>query len=74
MYLQILFLFSGVPNGAKESLITIDEAQNMAPEELKLIKEVNENKVIFNLFGDVRQHVEGSKGIDDWKKINRSRI
>lgn len=69
LYLQILYLFAGTPNGAKESLITIDEAQNMAPEELRLIKAVNGNGVILNLFGDVRQHVEGSKGIDDWKMI-----
>lgn len=69
LYLQILYLFSGCPNGAPESLITIDEAQNMALEELKLIKAVNGGKVIFNLFGDVKQHVEGSKGIDDWKQI-----
>ena len=69
LYLQTMYLFAGVPNGAKESLITIDEAQNMELEELKLIKAVNGNNVIFNLFGDVKQHIEGSKGIDDWKEI-----
>lgn len=69
LYLQILYLFAGTPNGAKESLITIDEAQNMAPEELRLIKAVNGNSVVLNLFGDVKQHVEGSKGIDDWKMV-----
>ena len=69
LYLQILYQFSGTPNGARESLITIDEAQNMAPEELRLIKAVNGNNVVLNLFGDVKQHVEGSKGIDDWKMI-----
>lgn len=67
LYLQILYLFSGVPNAPRESLITIDEAQNIAPEELRLIKAINGNKVIFNLFGDVKQHVEGSKGVDSWK-------
>lgn len=70
LYLQILYLFRGLPNEEKESLITIDEAQNIAPEELKLIAAVNENKVILNLFGDVKQHVEGSKGIDDWKEFS----
>ena len=69
LYLQILFLYKGVPNGRKESLITIDEAQNIEPEELRLIKAVNGGNVILNLFGDVKQHVEGSKGIDDWNKI-----
>ena len=69
LYLQIMYLFAGVPNGTKESLITIDEAQNVEPEELKLIKKVNGEKVVLNLFGDVKQHVEGTKGIDDWKQI-----
>lgn len=70
LYLQILYQFNGMPNGTSESLITIDEAQNMAPEELRLIKAVNGNRVIFNLFGDVKQHIEGEKGIDDWKMIS----
>lgn len=70
LYLQILYQFYGMPDGAKESLITIDEAQNLAPEELRLIKAVNGKKVVLNLFGDVKQHVEGEKGIDDWKKIS----
>lgn len=69
LYLQILYLFRGKPDGAKESLITIDEAQNMAPEELRLIKNINGNNVVLNLFGDIKQHVEGSKGIDDWNMI-----
>lgn len=70
LYLQILYQFSGMPNGVKESLITIDEAQNIEPEELKLIKAVNNDKVIFNLFGDIKQHIEGSKGIDDWNQFS----
>lgn len=70
LYLQILYQFRGMPNAARESLIVIDEAQNVAPEELKLIKAVNGNSVILNLFGDVRQHVEGSKGINDWEQFS----
>lgn len=70
LYLQIMYQFSGVPKAQRESLITIDEAQNVAPEELRLIKAVNGNRVVLNLFGDVKQHIEGSKGIDDWKMIS----
>ena len=69
LYLQILYQYHGEPNAARESLITIDEAQNIEPQELKLIRNVNGNKVILNLFGDVMQHVEGSKGVDDWKDL-----
>jgi DNA helicase IV len=70
MYLQILFQFSGAPNGTKESLITIDEAQNIAPVEINLIKKLNDNHVVLNLFGDVNQHIEGTKGIDKWEELN----
>ncbi len=70
LYLQILYLFKGAPNEVKESLITIDEAQNIEPEELRLIKALNGNKVVLNLFGDIKQHVEGRKGIDDWNVIS----
>lgn len=69
LYLQIMYQFNGAPNAARESLITIDEAQNMEPEELRLIKAVNGNSVVLNLFGDVKQHIEDSKGIDDWEQI-----
>ena len=41
----------------------------MELEELKLIKAVNGNNVIFNVSRDVKQHIEGSKGIDDSKGI-----
>lgn len=69
LYLQILYCFQGMPNAGKEALITIDEAQNLMPEELKLIKAVNGNQVVFNLFGDVKQHIEDTKGITDWNEI-----
>ena len=38
---------------------------------LELIKNVNGPDLVFNLYGDVNQHVEGSKGIDSWNKIRR---
>ena len=64
LYLQIMYIFNGAPNAVTESLITIDEAQNVEVEELRLIKAVNKNRVVLNLFGDIKQHVEGAKGID----------
>ena len=69
MYLQILYLFQGQPNAISESLISIDEAQNVMPSELKLIQNVNSGKVILNLYGDVKQHISNTKGIDDWNEI-----
>ena len=66
IYLQALFLFQGMPSYSKESLLAIDEAQGIAPEEIRLLKNVNGNDVVFNLYGDVFQHIEGTKGIDSW--------
>ena len=69
LYLQVLFCFQGVPNAASERLIMIDEAQNVSRQELRLIKAINGSDLVLNLFGDVNQHIEGSKGFDDWKDI-----
>ena len=70
LYTQILYVFYGPPNEKKESLITIDEAQNISVEELRLIYNVNDRGVIFNLFGDVKQHIEGEKGINSWNAFS----
>lgn len=69
IFLQVLYQCQGAPNVAKESLITIDEAQGVAPVELMLIKNVNDNKVVFNLFGDEKQHIEETKGVDSWDEL-----
>lgn len=69
LYLQILNLYQGAPNAKIETLITIDEAQTISIEELKLIKSVNRDKVILNLFGDEKQHIEGSRGINSWEEV-----
>lgn len=70
LYLQILYQYSGAPNEQKETLITIDEAQNVSPQELKLIQAVNEGSVKLNLFGDESQHIEETKGIDSWTEFD----
>ena len=71
LYLQILYQFTGAPNALKEKLITIDEAQGVAPQEIDLIRNINGGNVILNLFGDEKQHIEGSKGIDSWNEITQ---
>lgn len=68
LYLQIIYQYQGAPNGRFESLLSIDEAQSVAPEELRLLRNVNGGKVIFNLFGDIYQHIEGTKGINNWNQ------
>lgn len=68
--LQIVYNYHGVGKYKKEKLIAIDEAQNFAVEEFRLLKLVNENKAIFNLYGDERQHVENTKGINNWAELD----
>lgn len=67
IYLQTIFQFKGAPTiASKESLLAIDEAQGMAPEEIRLLRNINANRVIMNLYGDIYQHIEGTKGVDSW--------
>ena len=71
LYLQILYNINGAPNSSWERLVMIDEAQNITVNELRLIGNVNKNQTVFNLFGDVGQHVEGSKGLDSWNEVSQ---
>lgn len=68
LYLQILYQFQGRPNNGFESFLSIDEAQGIAPEEIRLLYNINDGKTVFNMFGDVYQHIEGTKGIDSWSE------
>ncbi len=72
LYLNIMYRYYGLCNGEKEALVTIDEAQSMNPNELMLIKAVNGGNVIFNLYGDIKQHFENKVGIDDWGVFNNA--
>lgn len=73
LYTQIMYQFRGAPNEAGEQLITIDEAQTLTPVEMRLIRNVNGSRVVLNLFGDVHQHIEGTKGVDRWGDLNSDR-
>ncbi|SEA17739.1 hypothetical protein SAMN05216349_10634 [Oribacterium sp. KHPX15] len=66
IYLQALYHFMGAPILKKEYLLAIDESQGIAPEEIRLLKNINGENVVFNLYGDIYQHIEGTKGIDSW--------
>lgn len=71
LYLQILFCFYGaVEKRMSDKLVAIDEAQELSYREIKLIKDVNGDDVILNLYGDTSQHIEGTKGIDKWEDLD----
>ncbi len=69
LYLQIIYCYQGAP-GSRESLLAIDEAQGISAEEIRLLKNINGTKVIFNMFGDIHQHIEGTKGVDSWEEFS----
>lgn len=69
LYTQIVYRSQGAPSAGRESLIAIDEAQNLTRSELELMSHINRNAVVFNLFGDVNQHIEGTKGVDRWSDL-----
>lgn len=68
IWLQTIYCYKGSMQ-QKESLLAIDEAQGIAPEELRLINNINGKNVVFNMYGDVYQHIEGTKGIDSWDEF-----
>lgn len=70
LYLQILYQYQGGPKNSLESFLAIDEAQGIAPEEIRLLYNINDGRAVFNMFGDVYQHVEGTKGINSWSEYN----
>lgn len=69
LYLQAMYLYRGAPNVHGEALLAIDEVQSFAPEELRLLKNINKG-VVFNLYGDIHQHIEGTKGVDRWEEYD----
>ena len=69
LYTQILYQLLGAPDTTPMTLISIDEAQGLAPEELNLIDRINKHRAVFNLYGDVKQHIEGTKGVDSWSEF-----
>lgn len=66
LYLQIIYQIRGVNSVSQERLLAVDETQNLAPEEIRLLTAVNGDRCILNLYGDVDQHIEGTKGINSW--------
>lgn len=71
-FVQLYFgyLLGGVGERAKKYLF-IDEAQDLSPEEIKLLHKVKDdrNGSICNLFGDIKQ-VISNYGVRDWSRFD----
>ena len=70
LYLQLHFAMKlyGKTLG-NNNLISIDEGQDLAVNEYKLIKKINGEKVIFNVYGDTKQLLKHGRGIHDWNEL-----
>ena len=73
LYLQLNFAmhFFGVNKGTYK-LISIDEGQDLTPGEYSLIRKVNNDDVIFNVYGDTNQLLKYNRGITDWSLIDNT--
>ena len=71
IYLRLLLcsLYYG-PNSGAGYHVSIDEAQDLAPAEYKMLRALLGKNTVFNLYGDVNQAVYEYKGIEDWKVIS----
>lgn len=70
LYLQVLFaqkLYGW--NSGTNTLICIDEGQDLCPNEYRLIKSINGERTIFNIYGDTNQLLKSNRGISEWKAI-----
>lgn len=72
LYAELLFakkFFKSV-HGTTQ-FMCVDEGQDLALNEYRLIAEINQNNVIFNVFGDTNQLMKAGRGISDWSELMR---
>lgn len=70
LYAELLFakrFFKSLPGTLK--LICVDEGQDLAINEYRLIAELNQNNAIFNIFGDTNQLIKPKRGISEWSEL-----
>ncbi len=67
IYLQLLYhtLYYRKPT-VPDRFLCIDEAQDIAVSEYRLLEQILGENCVFNLYGDVNQSVYRYKGIQDW--------
>ncbi|SDZ76616.1 hypothetical protein SAMN02910384_00015 [Pseudobutyrivibrio sp. ACV-2] len=70
LYARILFCikYYGKVNGTLK-LVCVDEGQDLALNEYKIISSINQNKLLFNIFGDTNQLLKPGRGISDWSSL-----
>lgn len=71
-YAQLLFAMKFFKRvyGTLE-FMCIDEGQDLAVNEYRLIYELNQKNLIYNIFGDTNQLMKPGRGIDDWTSLDK---
>lgn len=71
-YAQLLFAMKFFKRvyGTLE-FMCIDEGQDLAVNEYRLIYELNQKNIIYNIFGDTNQLMKPGRGIDDWTSLDK---
>lgn len=72
LYARLIFAcrFYGKLLG-QSKFICIDEGQDIAFNEYSLIRKLNGNNVIFNIYGDTNQLMKPNRGITDWEDLKK---
>lgn len=52
-----------------ERFLCVDEGQDLAINEYRLLVEVNHNDAIFNIYGDTNQLIKPGRGIQNWAQL-----
>ena len=72
LYARLLFAreyYKKLPETIR--FMCIDEGQDVSVNEYRLIKELNDNKATFNIFGDTNQLMKPGRGINKWADLDK---
>lgn len=72
LYARLLFAmrYYGKAAGTTQ-FMCIDEGQDLAFNEYRLLYELNQHRVVFNIFGDTNQLMKMGRGISDWSELKK---
>lgn len=73
LYAELIFAMKFFHNAnGSTRFMCIDEGQDLAMGEYRLLYELNQHNVIFNIYGDTNQLIKPGRGIYDWTDLERS--
>ena len=72
LYARIIFAmrYFGKAIGTTQ-FMCIDEGQDLALNEYRLLYELNQYRVVFNIYGDTNQLIKPGRGISNWSELQK---